>query len=222
LLSDTLRRELARYALGPKIRALRLQRNLRLADVAIRSNLSPSMLSKIERSQSVPSLAALQAIAVALEVTLPFFFPKPRRPRPAVTRPAERIVLPEFSRSKESSFDFESLNFSATEPRLHCYRAHFRHPSKPRPHAHPGSEFLFVLTGTLQVAIADETHVLEEGDSMYFESHLPHSYAKTGNQPCSAIVVTLPALPSVADLDLQGSGETLRLRDHQIIWRRAV
>jgi transcriptional regulator with XRE-family HTH domain len=220
VLSETLKQELARYALGPRIRALRSQKELRLAEVSKRSGLSSSLLSKIERGQSVPSIAALQSIATALEVTLPYFFPKPRRSAPSVTRPQERIFLPESPRSKEPSFDFECLNFAAIEPRLNCYRARFRPNATARPHAHPGSEFLFVLEGRLQVSIVGDLYVLEDGDSMYFDSGLVHTYSNAGDKACSALVVTFPTLPAISELDGEGTRNTLRLRGSQILWRR--
>ena len=221
LLSETLKRELARYAVGAKIRALRWQKGLRLAELAKSSALSPSLLSKIERDQSVPSLGSLQSIANALGVTLAYFFPKPRRSMPAVTRSAERILLPESPLAHKSAFDFECLNFSAVEPRLNCYRASFRLHATARPHIHPGSEFLFVLEGALRVSIQGDEYVLEEADSMYFDSSLVHSYANAEDRPCSALVVTFPSLPTVAGLDPEGTHDALRLRGNQIIWRRA-
>jgi transcriptional regulator with XRE-family HTH domain len=220
VLSETLKRELARYAVGDRIRALRTQKELRLAEVAKRSGISISLLSKIERGQSVPTLLALQSIAAALDVTLPYFFPKPRRPVPAVTRPADRIVLPEFPRGKDSSFDFESLNFSAVEPVLNCYRAHFRRNPKGRPHTHPGSEFLYVLTGSLRITIVKDDYTLDAGDSMYFDSSLSHRYANAGDDACTALVVTFPTLSAAAELDSDGTRDALHLRARRIIWSR--
>jgi transcriptional regulator with XRE-family HTH domain len=177
VLSETLKRELGRYGVGQKVRALRWQQGLKLAELAARSRLSASLLSKIERGQSVPSLPALQAIATSLDVTLSHFFPKSPRAVPAVTRPGERVRLPELPRRKGSAFDFESLNFAAIEP--------------------------------------------IEGDSVYFDSSLPHSYAHAGKRVCSALVVTFPTPPAVAGLDPEGTRDQLHLRSKKIIWTSA-
>jgi quercetin dioxygenase-like cupin family protein len=59
-----------------------------------------------------------------------------------------------------------------------------------RPHAHPGFEFIYVVRGTLSVHVAAEEHALAAGDSMYFESTLPHAYRRSGSRTCTALVVT--------------------------------
>lgn len=212
MLSETLKRELARYAVGEKVRALRQQKKFRLSELAARSHLSSSLLSKVERGQAVPSLAALQSIAAAFGVSLTHFFPAPTGSMPALTRAQERIFLPESQFAKEPAFDFECLNFPAIEPALNCYTAQFRRGSRSRVHAHAGCEFLFVLTGSLTISIAKEEHTLEAGDSIYFDSHLAHSYATSKNQRCNVLVVTLPTLPAVGDLDSGGSRRVVRTR----------
>lgn len=221
VLSETLKRELARYAVGGKIRAMRQQKALSLDEIAKRSHISISLLSKIERGKSVPSLSALSSIAAAFDVTLAFFFPKPSSSLAAVTRSQERILMPESPRGKHSAFDFESLSFSAIEPRLDCYHAHFRPGVQSRPHVHPGAEFLFVLSGSLAIFIADEQFVLEEGDSVYFDSGLTHSYANASKNVCRALVISLPALPAIAELDDQTSLDALHVRNKKITLHRA-
>jgi mannose-6-phosphate isomerase-like protein (cupin superfamily) len=53
-------------------------------------------------------------------------------------------------------------------------------------------EFLSVLRGKLELHIGTEDQILESGDSIYFDSSLPHSYRRVSQKPCSAIVVTVP------------------------------
>lgn len=47
-----------------------------------------------------------------------------------------------------------------------------------------------MLHGTLEMQIADEIHELHAGDSIYFDSSVPHEYRRAAARPCSAIVVT--------------------------------
>lgn len=220
VLSDTLQRELARYALGEKIRALRQQKSLRLADIAGRAGISSSLLSKIERDQSIPSLVTLQSIARALDTELSDFFPRASTSLPAVTRSQDRISLPERPRARDAAFDFESLNFNAIEPTLSCYRAQFRKGTRSRSHAHAGFEFLFILSGVLEVTVKGEHHVLGPGDSMYFDAGVLHDYASKGNQTCTALAIILPTIPAVADLDSKKSRDSLRLRSKKFILSR--
>ena len=54
----------------------------------------------------------------------------------------------------------------------------------------PGAEFVYVLSGTLNLYIGDEQHTLEARDSIYFDSTVPHAYRKSGTKACCALVVT--------------------------------
>ncbi|TIV03878.1 MAG: helix-turn-helix transcriptional regulator, partial [Mesorhizobium sp.] len=70
MLSDTLSNELQRYAIGPRIKALRLRKKLGLVQLAGHTGLSPAMLSKIERGQMFPTLPTLLRIAMVFGVGL--------------------------------------------------------------------------------------------------------------------------------------------------------
>jgi transcriptional regulator with XRE-family HTH domain len=221
VLSDTLKQELARYTIGEKVRALRWQRNMRLVDVAQRTGLSPALLSKIERGNSVPSLSVLCLIAAAFDVKLADFFPQSRHRAPAITRRGERIRLPEAADLTDPAYDFECLNFTATEPSLCCYRAEFKAAAKPRFHAHEGLEFIYLASGQLRVSLMSEDLELGAGDSMYFDSGVPHCYRKVGPESCVGLIVTCPAVSGARSVETYGPADTRRLRTREILWRQA-
>jgi mannose-6-phosphate isomerase-like protein (cupin superfamily) len=102
------------------------------------------------------------------------------------------LRFPEAPEAFPLSFDFESLDFLATDRRFNAYYADFHSvaPEKVRVHQHPGVEFIYVLKGKLSLKIGADQEILEEGDSLYFDSQLPHGYSRAGSKPCSAIVVT--------------------------------
>ena len=193
MLSPTLARGLERYQIGTKLRVLRLKKKMGLVELGRHTGLSPAMLSKIERGRLFPTLPTLLRIALVFSVGLEFFFAGARdKPLVAVVRKAERVTLPDRPGAKQAAYRFESLDFPATERRFNSYYAEF-FPAAPealRPHAHPGVEFLYVLTGTLSVHVDGGEQALDEGDSMYFDSSLPHAYRRSRGRRCSAIVVT--------------------------------
>jgi mannose-6-phosphate isomerase-like protein (cupin superfamily) len=80
----------------------------------------------------------------------------------------------------------------AVERRFNAYYAEFLPVAadKRRPHDHGGAEFIYVLKGTLRLQIGTAEHTLGQGDAIYFDSSIPHSYARSGARPCGAIVVT--------------------------------
>jgi transcriptional regulator with XRE-family HTH domain len=194
MLSDTLSAGLAHYRIGPKIRTLRLKKELGLAELGAHTGLSTAMLSKIERGLLFPTLPTLLRIALVFGVGLDHFFTeRTDRPTIAVIRKKDRLRLPDRPGAKQPSYLFESLDFPVTDRKMQAYYAEFPPHSNPSElHRHPGAELIYVLRGQLAVNVADEQTVLEEGDSMYFDSQTPHAYRRYGRSSCAAIVVVAP------------------------------
>ena len=193
MLSATLNAGLSAYDIGVKIRALRLKKKMGLVELGRHTGLSPALLSKIERGRLFPTLPTLLRIALVFSVGLELFFAGAReKPLIAVVRKAQRVRLPERPGGRQVAYRFESLDYPATERRFNSYYAEFfpAAPDERRPHTHTGVEFIYTLAGTLGVHIDGDEHALEAGDSMYFDSSIPHSYRRTGGRKCSAIVVT--------------------------------
>ena len=195
MLSETLAKGLSDYAIGDKLRALRLKKKMGLVELGQHTGLSAAMLSKVERGKLFPTLPTLLRIALVFSVGLEYFFSDDRKRHViAIVRSGERKRFPERTDGRDISFFFESLDFAAVERKLNAYYAEFQplQPGKSRPHHHSGVEFLSVLRGKLELRIGVQDHILESGDSIYFDSSLPHSYRRIGQKLCSAIVVTVP------------------------------
>ena len=193
MLSATLTAGLSGYDIGVKIRALRLKKKMGLVELGQHTGLSPALLSKIERGRLFPTLPTLLRVALVFSVGLDFFFTSAReKPLVAVVRKAQRVRLPERPGERPIAYRFESLDYPATERRFNSYYAEFlpAAPDELRPHAHPGVEFIYTLAGTLSVRIGTDEYALAAGDSMYFDSSIPHSYRRSGGRMCNAIVVT--------------------------------
>ena len=193
MLSPTLKAGLSGYEIGVKIRSLRLKKKMGLVELGRHTGLSPALLSKIERGRLFPTLPTLLRIALVFSVGLEFFFAGAReKPLIAIVRKAERVRLPERPGARQVAYRFESLDYPAAERQFNSYYAEFlpMAASELRPHVHPGVEFIYALLGALSVHIASDEYALEAGDSMYFDSSIPHSYRRCGGRTCSAIVVT--------------------------------
>jgi transcriptional regulator with XRE-family HTH domain len=193
MLSPTLHDGLKSYSIGPKIRAIRLKKKMGLVELGRHTGLSPAMLSKIERGHLFPTLPTLLRIALVFSVGLDHFFaPEREKPIVGVVRHGERLRFPEKQGGQDVAYEFESLDFPAVKRMLNSYSAEFFPVAleKLRPHQHPGAEFIYVLSGILSVHIGEDEHVLEEKDSIYFDSSVPHAYRRSGGSSCCAIVVT--------------------------------
>jgi transcriptional regulator with XRE-family HTH domain len=195
VLSDTLTKGLNDYGIGEKLRGLRLRKKMGLVELGRHTSLSAAMLSKVERGKLFPTLPTLLRIAMVFSVGLEYFFSDDqKRHVVAIVRRSQRKRFPERPDGRDISFYFESLDFAAVERKLNAYHAEFQSlpPGRARLHHHPGVEFLSVLRGRLELHIGTEDHTLGTGDSIYFDSSLPHSYRRVSPKPCSGIIVTVP------------------------------
>ena len=191
MLSPAISSGLREYAVGPKLRALRLRKKMGLVELGRHAGLSAAMLSKLERGIQHPTLPTLLRIALVFGVGLDHFFTaSASRKTFGIVRRAERIRFSEKLGGREAAWEFECLDFTATERKMNAYWVKFAPAARPRAHEHAGAEFIHVLKGTLRLKLGADAHELEEGDSMYFDASQPHSYARAGARPCEALVVT--------------------------------
>jgi transcriptional regulator with XRE-family HTH domain len=193
LVSPTVVEGLRPYNIGEKIRTLRLRKKMGLVELGKHTGLSAALLSKLERGKLFPTLPTLLRIALVFSVGLEYFFREERRNIVALVRRAERQRFPDKPATNDISYFFESLDFAATERKLNAYYADFQSiaPEKARVHFHPGVEFLYLMNGELTLKIGTEEYQLQEGDSVYFDSSVPHSYRRTGKKNCDGLVVTM-------------------------------
>src|SRR5262245_16680619 len=147
MLSPTLREGLKAYAVGPKLRALRLKKKIGLVELGRHTGLSPAMLSKIERGQLFPTLPTLLRIALVFSVGLDHFFSGNRdTPTVGIVRHTDRLRFPEKAGARDAAYEFESLDYPAVERRLNGYYVEFLPISadKVRLHRHEGGEFIYL------------------------------------------------------------------------------
>lgn len=195
MLTTTLTEGLESYAIGEKLRTLRLRKKMGLVELGSHTGLSPALLSKIERGKLFPTLPTLLRIAMVFSVGLEFFFTDDLKRRAlAVARKKDRLKFPEKPNASDVAYLFESLDFGAVERKLNAYHAEFRRvdPARARLHQHTGVEFIYVTSGRLGLRVGAEEIQLDNADSIYFDSSVPHSYWNAGSRKTTALVVTVP------------------------------
>jgi transcriptional regulator with XRE-family HTH domain len=190
---DFVAESLRPFSIGEKLRTLRLRKKLGLVELGKHTGFSAALLSKLERGKLYPTLPTLVRIAAVFNVGLEFFFNDERKRHViSVVRKTDRQRFPERPGAPEVSYFFEALDYPANSRKLSSYLADFQRIAKEKlkPHTHPGVELLYVLAGTLVVTIGSEPQHLSQGDSLYFDSAVPHTYWRADDAPCSALIVT--------------------------------
>jgi transcriptional regulator with XRE-family HTH domain len=184
---------IAEKRIGERIKHLRLKKSMGLVDLGRHTGLSASFLSQLETGRVVPTLRNLARIAMVFSKDLSYFFDPEPQTLFRVHRRSERVRLPQ-SGVDDPAYFFESLGYQVPDRQLDPYFAEFL-PAKEgrmaRAHQHAGCEFLYLLTGALDVRHGESTHHIEAGDAIYFDANTIHNYACKGKVPATAVIVTL-------------------------------
>ena len=180
--------------IGERIKFLRQRKHMGLVELGKYTGLSASFLSQLETGRVVPTLRNLARIAMVFSRDLSYFF-EPERPELfRIQRAAERQKLPQTGAADPDYF-FESLGQVPTEQAITPYVAEFLPGNGrrvPTAHQHAGAEFLYMLSGHLRLMHEGRTDVLETGDAVYFDASVKHSYERIGEEPCRALILTIP------------------------------
>ena len=194
MLSETITSELKKYGIGTKLRKLRLQKSMGLVELSKHTGLSLALLSKLERDVMHPTLPTLTRIAMVFSVGLEYFFNSEPTPVLEIVRKKDRMRFPDSPDAKTICYFFESLDFPVPNRALNSFLAEFNpvDPEQTRAHEHTGVEFIYMLSGRLELRVGGEAHELAEGDAIYFDPSVPHAYRGIGADSTTALVVQLP------------------------------
>jgi transcriptional regulator with XRE-family HTH domain len=184
---------IAEKRIGERIKHLRLKKSMGLVELGRHTGLSASFLSQLETGRVVPTLRNLARIAMVFSKDLNYFFEPEPQTLFRVHRGKDRVRLPQ-SGVQDPTYYFESLGYMVPDRQLDPYFAEFL-PAKPgrepRAHQHFGCEFLYLLSGALNVRHGDAVHSVGQGDAIYFDASTTHSYECVGTTPATALIVTL-------------------------------
>jgi mannose-6-phosphate isomerase-like protein (cupin superfamily) len=163
---------------------------LSLSEVAERSGLSTSFLSAVERGQSSISLGNLFKLADAYGTTVPGLNPEYRREQRHILHPQDR---PRFVSSHGLVIIEDLITRSGA---IEAQRIEVQPGGgSEEPYAHPGEEFIYVITGQLAFWIGDdEQYLLQAGDSLYFPSTHLHRWRNEGGVPTTVLWINVPVV----------------------------
>ena len=152
-------------AVGPRLRALRRARGLTLADLAARTGVSESTLSRLESGQRRATLELLLPLARTHDVPLDDLVGAPRTGDPRIhLKPIRRhgMVFVPLSRRPGGVQAFKMVIPARPEP------------LEPTPQTHDGFEWLYVLNGRLRLMLGDRDLTLPPGEAAEFDTSRPH------------------------------------------------
>jgi len=183
-------------AIIDKIKRIRRNQNLTLKALSKKTGLTEGYLSRIENSESAPPISTLSRIAQGLNLDVSFLLAdendaKDANPSIVIDRGGE-IPDTAFSRAP----NIKSIHGYTYETRAQKKRGRNMVPcviisdfESGEVLQHEGEEFLYVLEGAIEFFYGTEKYILNQGDSAYFDSHIPHNGRSIGDKKARVLIV---------------------------------
>lgn len=164
--------------LGSELKKLRKSREMTLKELSAESGLSISFLSQVERGLRTLTFTSLKKISEALDVNVNFFFDDKRE------NPVDTGALNGNFSYEDLSGDIENPSFTPALVELKA--GEIQHS----PYTHRGQEFIYVLSGALQVIIQGKLQVLGAGESIHIDSKVEHEWYNDTEEPAKILLVS--------------------------------
>lgn len=163
--------------IGPRLRALRHSRGWTLDELARKSEMSASTLSRLESGKRQATLELLLPLTRQLGIGLDDLV-TPRVSDPRVRRPVIRrdgfVIAP------LAPEDAPIATYKITYPPT---------STPPEPRVHDGYEWLYVLSGRLRLLLGDQDLILTRGEAAEFDTRIPHSMSASGPRPAQVLSI---------------------------------
>lgn len=168
-------------AFGPRLRAVRMRAGLTLEQLANRTGMSTSTLSRLERGQRRPTLGLLLTLSRHFRVPLDDLVGAPPVGDPRIRpRPVRRFGITWLPLSRNPSGP-NAMKQILPPPTPDAVRPELR--------VHDGNEWLYVLSGSVRLSLADDDYLLQPGEAAEFETTVPHAISNAGDLPAEVLII---------------------------------
>ncbi len=179
--------------IGHKIKKFRELEEITLDELVARSGLDKDYIKAIEDDEMHPSIGPMLKIARALGTRLGTFLDDTISQDPLIVRLEERQEESTLLKGAEkpAALGFFSLGRGKSDRRMEPFFIEI-HPESARDKklsSHEGEEFIVVVTGEVEIIYGQETHVLKPGDSIYYNSIVPHHVSSRKNEKAEIYAV---------------------------------
>ena len=186
--------------LGKRIIELRKTYGVAPETLAERSGLSVELIRQIEEEDFIPDLAPLVKISRALGVRLGTLLDDQEKLGPVITRAGSAGETARFitglpgTGPKPGGSGHQGLSFKALAPdkggrHMEPFIVDIESDAEQNKSTHEGEEFIYVLSGNLSLEYGSQTQVLNEGDSVYYDSIVPHRVISADSKPVRILAV---------------------------------
>ncbi|MBR0270468.1 MAG: cupin domain-containing protein [Methanobrevibacter sp.] len=177
-----------------KIKSIRERQNMTIEELAENSGVKLDVLKAMEDGEVIPSLTPLTKMARALGVRLGTFLDDTPQIGPVVTRAGKPTNSLYFSGREDvtnaSNLEFHSLGSGKIDRNIDPFIIDIAYePGEKELSSHEGEEFIYVLEGEIEVIYGKDTFTIGEGDSIFYDSVVPHHLHATGEKESKILAV---------------------------------
>ncbi|AOY58498.1 MULTISPECIES: cupin domain-containing protein [Desulfococcus] len=178
---------------GARITKIMAQKGISLEVLAERTGLESGFLKRLQEEDIYPSLGPLLKIARSLGVRLGTFLDDQISEDPLIIRKSDRKGELSMLRAKDRpvASRFYSLGRGKTDRHMEPFFIELLPESgkEIKLSSHEGEEFIVVIDGEVEVVYGKKTHRLLAGDSIYYNSVVPHHVGSFGDSAASIYAV---------------------------------
>ena len=165
--------------------------------LAGQSSLTKGYLSLVERGHKVPTIASLVKVADALEVPISILFEEEPLEEPvAIVRRRER--KPFQDTKSHHDYSYESITFKSPHKHMEAFimvpPVIDTDDDVGQLYDHEGEELIYVVSGAVELILADRRYILRKGDCCYLDSSVPHTYRSMNGRAAECLTVIYPVL----------------------------
>ncbi len=171
-----------RVPVGQKIKKARTGKKMKIEQLANETGFSTDYLKEIESGKAIPPVGALLQVSRALEIDSGALLKEPESK-------LESRIKAHTKRTK--NYAYTTLTPGAENKHLKAFlvTVESKQDHKGVGYHHEGEEFVYVLTGKIEVVVGEHVNVLDKGDSLHFNSGIRHKMTNVSDESAELLVV---------------------------------
>jgi len=172
----------SKAGIGEKIKAIRTRKQMTHDQWANETGFSSDYLKEVESGKLTPPVGTLLTIARALEIDSGFFL---RQQESTLKKRIKAYT------TRTDNYAYTTLTPGAENKHLKAFRVVVEpmQAHKGVGYQHEGEEFVYVLTGTVEVTVGEHVNTLAKDESLHFNSGIRHHLRNIGEDRAELLVV---------------------------------
>ncbi len=169
---------------GDKIKSMRKARNWSVEKLAASTGQTPEFIHQVENDEIAPPVSFLVRLAGAIGIDPGTFLKSDEKAR-ILNRRTDAYV------KRTKNYSYQTLTSGSENDHLRAFMVTIKphHAHKPVAYKHEGEEFIFVMDGKLEFTLGSKVYVLTKGESIHFNSDIPHKLKSLSSDKTQCLVM---------------------------------